>query len=294
MKICIFGNKLSTSKLIEHFFINKIKISHLVLLNKSSASKIQISGVDTNLIKNAISKNIKVYNAKTYSLSEENDLNFFLKEKFDLGLCTGWQRLIPDNILKMFKFGVFGWHGSGFEFPNGRGRSPLNWSIRLGLKKIYHNCFKYNSGIDTGDIFETKKIEIKNTDYIADLQIKTNYHILDSSTRLIQDLLNSKLKLYPQTNYPFISFPSLDENSGQIFYDKISCQLAIQIIRSCSKPFPGAFLIYKSKKYRIWEAVNINIDKNQFNKHENVYIKSDNLYVKFVDGFIKSNNFEVQ
>lgn len=294
MKICIFGNKISTSNLIKHLFKNQIKVSHLVLLNKSSTDKIQISGVDENLMNNAIKKNINVHFAKNYSLNDENDMNFFFNERFDLGLVAGWQRIIPEDILKMFKFGVFGWHGSGFEFPNGRGRSPLNWSIRLGLNKIYHNCFRYNAGIDTGDIFETKEIEIKESDYIADLQKKAFDHITSSSTRLIQDLRNSKLKLYPQIKSPFIIFPPLNENSGQIFHEQMSCKIAIQIIRSCSKPFPGAFLIYKSNKYRIWKANYFSMAENKLNKNENIFIEADSLYVRLKDGLIKSNNFEIQ
>ena len=69
------------------------------------------------------------------------DKNFFRTKAFDIGLCTSWQRIIPKDVLSCFRFGVFGWHGSGFEFPNGRGRSPINWSIRLGLNSIFHNCF---------------------------------------------------------------------------------------------------------------------------------------------------------
>ena len=46
MKICVFGNKLSTRNLIDYLFRKKIQISYLVILNKSSAEKIEISGAD--------------------------------------------------------------------------------------------------------------------------------------------------------------------------------------------------------------------------------------------------------
>ena len=294
MKICVFGNKLSTRNLIDYLFRKKIQISYLVILNKSSAKKIEISGADKNLIYKAAEKNIKIYNAKSYSLKNIADASFFINEQFDLGLCTGWQRIIPKDILKTFKFGVFGWHGSGFEFPNGRGRSPLNWSIRLGLHKIYHNCFRYNEGIDSGDIFETKEIEIKESDYIEDIQKKANEHILNSSTRLIYDLINTKLKLYPQTKYPYIAFPSLNEKSGQIYQDQMNCKQAMQIIRSCSIPFPGAYLIFNSNKYRIWKASYCDIKKNKFDINNNFFIKENILYFKLNDGFLKSLNFEIQ
>lgn len=292
MRICIFGNKSTTRMLIENLLRNKHNPDFLLTLDKSVGDKIEISGGDSNLIHFAISNNIDIFTTSNYSLNSQEDLKFFKDQKFDLGLCTGWQRLIPDNIIKTFKFGIYGWHGSGLEFPNGRGRSPLNWSIRLGFKEVHHNLFRYSEGADDGDVFETKTFSIDENDYISDLQKKALDHILDSSIRLITSLKLDNLSLTKQPDHPFITFPSLNESSGEIFMESMSCNYALRVIRSCSKPFPGAYIIYMGTKYRIWKADFTDPPVNKFMDSKLVKIKDGSLFIKLRDGIIKCSEFE--
>ena len=290
MKICIFGNKKSTEKLIEHLTNEGYDLACLVCLDFTKFKNIEISGKSSLLDDLCKEKYINIFKTNNYSLSDKEDINFFKKEKFDLGICTGWQRLIPDNIIRTFKNGIFGWHGSGFEFPNGRGRSPLNWSIRLGLKNVYHNCFQYASGADTGKVFDTRVIKINNYDHIADLQRKALNHIFESSVNLIKSIEDNNLTLFEQPDYPFISFPSLNESSGELLIDRISTSSALQIIRSCSKPFPGAYF-QGEQKIRIWDAEICKVKHSEMILNNN-FIKKDILYLRFKDGWISSNSFE--
>ena len=118
MKICVFGSKKSTVVLLNYLFKKNIKVDTLVLLDSCKFKSIEISGHIDKIKEIAKSLGTNVYHVKKYSLKSVYDTNFFRKNSFDLGLCTNWQRIIPKNILKSFKHGIFGWHGSGFKFPN--------------------------------------------------------------------------------------------------------------------------------------------------------------------------------
>ena len=292
MKICVFGNKTTTKELILNLLKNNVKIETVVTLGKNLKSKFEISGGQDNMRNLCESHNITVYEVNTYSLKNPNDQCFFKEKKFDIGLSTGWQRLIPVDILKSFRQGVFGWHGSGFEFPNGRGRSPLNWSIRVGLKNIYHNCFKYGVGADDGDIFETKIIPIEESDYISDLQKKAMNHILDSSHRLIMALEKERVTLLKQPSHPSIVLPSLNERSGEIFRDLMGCKQTLQIVKSCSRPFPGAYLLHNKKKIRIWKA-EIFLGKPKKMK-SCVYFEQERIFINMRDGTLMSSDFQIE
>ncbi len=295
MKICVFGSKKSTVVLLNHLFKKNIKVDTLVLLDPCKFKSIEISGHIDKIKEIAKRLDINVYHVKKYSLKSVNDTNFFRKNSFDLGLCTNWQRIIPKNILKCFKHGIFGWHGSGFKFPNGRGRSPINWSLRLGLNCIYHNCFKYGEIFDNGEIYETIKFKIKNNDYVDDLQNKAINHICNSAEKLIKDIISNKLKLYKQIDYPFISFPSLNDKSGQIYTNSLSVSQARNIIRSCSNPFPGAYvkLTNKNIKVRIWKADMLKrvSKKNKIGKGHILFCKKE-ILIGFYNGILKSKNYE--
>ena len=253
MKVCVFGNKSLTSRLLEHITQNDFSIDTLVTL--SNKNRFKISGSDRDIEQIAKRHNIRVFHVSDYTLEKPEIKKFFEDECFSIGLCVGWQRLIPEYILTCFEYGIFGWHGSGFRFPNGRGRSPLNWTIRLGMKKVYHNFFKYSAGIDDGDVVETETFTIENEDYIKHVQTKALNHINDSACRLLAKIDNNeKIILIKQTKQPFIVFPKLTESSGHLHPNLIYAEEAVNIARSCSRPFPGAFIRLKHRNtlIRLW------------------------------------------
>ena len=293
MKVCLFGNKTSTAELAIYLVRNGFPVDYLVTLHTDRIQKFDIAGKSDDLVQIAHENKINIHFAHTYSLKDPEDVNFFKQLKFDIGLCTGWQRLIPKEILDTFEHGVYGWHGSGFELPNGRGRSPLNWSIRLGHEKVYHNFFKYVADADAGSIYETKPILIRGSDYIADLQVKARNHILESSVKLLRDLREKKpILLRNQPDYPYIEFPALSQASGEIFPQMQDRLTALRIIKSCSRPFPGAFIVHENKKYRIWTA---NIESNALNMGNSqvIFLKTGILFMQFSDGLLSTSDFEV-
>lgn len=290
MKLCIFGNKTTTKGLLDELMRIDVEIDYLVTLTTDQAKAAKISGRDDELSEFAAYNRIPIFNPDSYSLKSDTDISFFQKQHFDLGLCTGWQRIIPRSIIDSFKDGIFGWHGSGFELPNGRGRSPLNWSLRLGLPRVYHNLFRYAYGADDGMVYETEVIPIEPTDYISDLQIKALQHMKQSAVRLIRDITKGSLQLTEQSNHPYIQLPSLNEAAGTIYPKQMRCQHALNIIRSCSKPFPGALLEYEGKTFRIWRATTATLEME---KTQDVFVSNDSLFIRLRDGHIVSDEFEI-
>ena len=235
-----------------------------------------------------------IFLTSKYSLNNEESLNFFSTEKFDLGICLGWQRLIPSEILETFCNGVFGWHGSLFKFPNGRGRSPINWSIRLGANKIYLNFFRYDAQADNGALYETIDVNIEPNEYVSDVQRKVLNVQKKGFLRLISSIRNQDLVLKEQPVGPFIVFPKLTEGSGLIEVGKISRNEALDIVRSCSHPFPGAFVVSDSTEFklRVWrarlsESSNHMIDKYELKKSNSGFL------IRFCDGLIEVDDYEV-
>lgn len=296
MKICVFGNKKTTSGLLRHLHTSGFEVSALVTLNKAAQSRVDISGADDALTATAADLGVALLLAEKYNLSTPHDRQMFENNSFDIGLCTGWQRLIPDSILRQFRYGVFGWHGSGFRFPNGRGRSPLNWSLRLGLDVVYHNCFQYAAGVDDGRVYETAELPVTRDTYIADLQTQALDHIMASSLRLLKDAAGGDVPLRPQIDHPFITFPALNEASGFLSLPLLTAEEARNITRSCSRPFPGAFVRLRDsgETLRIWRlsAPGATDRQPQLSPGEAV-CGNGRLWLGFRDGILVSDDFEV-
>ena len=294
LKICVFGTNILAYSLINLLEKNNFDISSFVTIGAATAKKMHVAGYPKKSKALLNKHKIRIFYVTKFNLNNKRDKDFFKKEKFDLGICAGWQRLIPQNILSKFKYGVFGWHGSFLKLPHGAGRSPINWSIRLGQKKIFHYLFRYNNSVDLGDTFEVVKIKIKNKDYISDLQDKVNKHISKSSIRLINSIQKNKLVLSKQAKIKNIIFPKITFNDSKIFTQTVSAQEAYDIIRSSSHPFPGSYLSKNSEKILIIYKSSIIKFVSKF-KDLNIgslFFHKKNFYLKLKDAFLKIDDYK--
>ncbi len=293
MSLIIFGNKDTTLELVKHLRDKDFPIHYVITLDDKEADNYKISGKSGSLISYCLTNKIPIYNPERYDLKGEKDIGFFNSLKPKIALSTGWQRIVPEKVINRFEIGIFGWHGSCYRLPNGRGRSPLNWSIRLGSSFVYNNLFKYESEVDSGGIFETQLLEIDPSDYISDLVAKSLKHIKESSVRLLESLEN--LELRPQSKESFIAFPKLSERDGFISSECHSATEALNIIRSCSHPFPGAFACSNQTQIlRIWKARLSRIPKTFAKKiTEELYQHDDGKFMFiFRDGSLILEEYE--
>ena len=165
-----------------------------------------------------------------------------------MAIVVGWQRLIPKNILSKFKVGVYGFHASPIGLPYGKGRSPLNWSIILGYDHVYNHFFKYNEFVDDGEVFSNTKIEITKWDNIFTLKSKILIDQVNSIKKIIREYKKGSIRLKPQSNFIHETyFPKRKPSDGRINLFS-STKIIYNLIRGCSKPFPGAFLLNEKMK----------------------------------------------
>lgn len=250
MKIALFGNKIATQVILK-------KLTELnyrpTVYQVSTDQAHNIAGYH-EITADSEQHDMKIRLVDNYTLRSQKDLEHFRKEKYDIGICAGWQRLIPQSILDTFQFGIFGWHGSPFHFPNGRGRSPLNWTLRLGLSEIKLYCFKYNSGADEGDIFNCSTIPVDRSSVISKVQQDTLPYILNDVRNLLKECERGKISLRKQTDKAFISFPKLTPLDGELVIGLHTATQFKNIIKATSRPFPGAFLKLENELIRIWNG----------------------------------------
>tara|TARA_B100000989_G_C19529174_1_gene468660 strand:- start:1484 stop:2401 length:918 start_codon:yes stop_codon:yes gene_type:complete len=294
MKIGFLGVKTASIDLINLLNINNIKINYIITLKKIN-KKINVADKG-NLIQFAKKNKIKICKIEKYTISK-NDVSKIKELNLDLCIVFGWQRIIPDNALNLTKFGFYGFHGSYLKLPNGRGRSPFNWTLRKNKKKIYYNLFKYSKDYDLGDIFETSIIKINTNE---DIQVVIKKSLLEAAEmiiNLINDINKKNLKLRKQKliKNP-IDFKKITPESCKIDFTK-SIKYNLAIILASAKPFDGAYAIYnRNKKIFIYEAYDLNIKINKIKKAGLVYLpmQDNSFFLCFFDGilFVKSHSLK--
>lgn len=282
--LVIFGTKDTTQYLIDLLIKSDINVD--LIITVPSKLKSGISGY-SNLKIIFESLEIPIYVVERYDLLSPSDLEFFRNNQFGIGVAYGWQRLIPLEILNLFDFGIFGFHGSSGYLPYGRGRSPFNWSIINGEKRIVLNLFKYDQYPDSPNVVENQIFEINQHDNIRTLQYKMLIISGSMIIRLYQSFLQNKISFDSFSRDFDTLFKKRTKQDGKISFswntDKI-----YNLVRAVTKPFPGAFAYIDNYEITIWELKPFDrfIDFSKYSPGEIVIILDNMIIVKTIDGSV--------
>lgn len=293
-KIVFAGCKDTTYECINSLLEQNINVEMLITIDPDTASKNNVAGY-LDLRSFAAEKNIEVYVCDKYSLNSDKDQKELCDIKINLLFVIGWQRLIPEWLLRQLHTGAFGMHGSSKPLPSGRGRSPMNWSIIQDEKLFITNLFKYNPGVDDGDILDTQIFDLNEFDTAETAHYKNTLSMIKLIEKNIDPLLKDSFILKPQMGILPTFYPKRTEDDGCIFWDRSSTEI-YNHVRAVTKPFPGAFTFSDQSKIRVWRCYPF--DTRLFNVYTppgtilHVFINGD-FIVKTGDGSILIKEYEM-
>lgn len=180
---------------------------------------------------------------------KDASLKFMESYNPDIIYCFGWSYLLDDQFLNLAPGGVIGFHPA--KLPQNRGRHPIIWALALGLHETASTFFKMGKDADTGAILNQVDIEISKKDYASDLYKK----ILDSMKGQIVDftlaLANNKAEFIEQDHDKTNNWRKRSRKDGLIDW-RMRADDIYNLIRSLSKPYPGAEFCYKEQAYIVW------------------------------------------
>ena len=293
-KIAVFGCKSTTLFLLENLNI-PYPIRHLITIAPEAGQKHEVADyADLKAI--AETKGIEVYQAKYYSLKHPDDQAYLQGLGLDIAFVIGWQRLVPAEVLSGLSIGAFGMHGSSMNLPLGRGRSPMNWSIIEGRQAFYTNLFRYDPGVDSGDVVDTFKFQITPRDTAETMHFKNTLAMKYLIERNIEALVRNDFKLTPQDDsVPPTYYPKREPKDGLINWEQ-DVHVIERFVRAVTRPFGGAFTFVDDRKITLW-------DTQVFDVHDFGYEKwapgtvvatfeSGKFLVKCFGGVLLVNAFE--
>ncbi len=196
---------------------------------------------------------IPVHVVRSYNLQDPADQAFFREAGLDLLLVIGWERIIPDTVLRLLGKFACGMHGSAYGLPRGRGRSPLNWSILTGQNHFITYLFRYDPGIDSGHTIGFKVFEINEFDDIASLHMKNRtamYQLLETYIPLIQQ---DQVTFIPQPPEQPSFYPKRTPQDSGVDR-RMSTQAIHRLIRAVAPPYPLAYCFLGRHKLYLLEA----------------------------------------
>lgn len=296
--VVVFGVKDTSENIISFIHEKIMRVDLVITISPEVTKRNQVSGYK-GLSFLTEKYGIPVHEADSYFLTDDKTQNFMRENEFEIGICMGWQRLIPKSVLDCFKYGIFGFHGNAGYLPFGRGRSPLNWSMILGDTRFNLNMFKYDENADSPNIFATEMFSINPHDDIRTAQYKNMICSKNLIRKLLTAYQNGTITIRTESKDYDSWFNKRTAEDGKVDF-KLRTRDIYNLIRGVAAPFPGAFAyvnnVEEENKIIIWKAQPFceMIDFSRYAPGEVVDIFDNRLVVRTVDGSILIDKYDAK
>lgn len=273
-RVIVIGCLEETLDTLEHYYYLGGKIDALVTLPPNEAEKAGITNwVDLRPF--ADRHKLPLYHLSKYSMNTRHDFDLIQGLSPGIIFVIGWQRLIPDTVIKLAELGCVGFHGAANFLPWGRGRSPINWSILEGRNRFILHMFFITPGVDDGDILGFEIYDITPEDTCRTLYFKTAMAQASLMHRLLPEIKEGKCPRYPQTGYQYY-YPKRTPEDGKIDWNS-TAEGICRLVRAVTRPYPGAFTYLSKHRLYIWRAQNFgdNLITSHAEPGEVVFISND-------------------
>jgi methionyl-tRNA formyltransferase len=168
----------------------------------------------------------------------------------DLLFVVGLSQIVKAELLAIPRLGCVGFHPT--RLPEGRGRAPVAW-LTLEATPGAATFFLMDEGADSGLILVQEPFDVSERDYAADVMAKLETAIDKALDRWLPELLAGEWNPTPQDHSVATYNGKRSPEDGLIDWRWSASQIHA-LIRSASRPHPGAYTYANDRKLIIWRA----------------------------------------
>ncbi len=168
----------------------------------------------------------------------------------DLAIVVAYGQILPQNILNLSKNGFINLHAS--LLPNWRGAAPIQRSI-ISMDKITGiSVMKINEKLDEGPVMNSYQIKILENENASSLSQRLSELAKKIIIQNIEEIFKNKAKFNNQDHTRATYAKKILKSEGEINWDDHSNKIVAKI--NALYPTPGAWFIFKKKRYKVLEA----------------------------------------
>ena len=181
----------------------------------------------------------------------KEEIDFISAQKLDVILVVAYGMILPEEILKLPKYGCINIHAS--LLPFWRGAAPIQRSIIAGDNVTGLSYMVMEKGLDVGPVIKRQKIKINSEDNFLMLHNALSNLAADSVNNVINDYLNGRLKKEDQDNSKASYANKIKKEEARINWNN-SAQFIKNLINGLS-PNPCAWtMTHEGKRLKILKA----------------------------------------
>ena len=235
-------------EMAEHVFtslFNHDEINSVGIITPSSESQHYRNTLKTTVEALAERNNIPIY--QTGDLKEIHEI--ISQVKPDLVVIATFMKILPNETLTLTKFVNI--HIG--RLPRQRGRANVNWAIinkEISLSVSVHEAIPE---LDAGNIIRQFHVPIKTLDTVGDVYKKINSELEQNISDLLVSYYFDKIQPQPQDQNNATYYCTRIPEDGLIDWTG-SRKNILNIVRSLTSPYPGAYTYLNNKKLLIWSV----------------------------------------
>jgi methionyl-tRNA formyltransferase len=192
--------------------------------------------------------NCSVFQTKNVKTDDFHRMIAALKP--DILVVVAFGHILPKRILEIPAYGAINVHAS--LLPKYRGPAPIQWAIINGESETGVTTMMMDTGLDTGEMLLSLKIEIFPHDTAGTLHDRLSQIGANLLIDTIKKIEDGSLRPVTQNHALATYAPMLSKEDGHIDWKKSAEQIE-RFIRGVS-PWPGAFTFVNGKRLRIFKA----------------------------------------
>jgi len=201
--------------------------------------------VFSSIKKYCLEQNIPLYQFNKLNIEGEEILRGV---DADIFVTASYGQIIKQNILDIPKYGTINVHAS--LLPKYRGPAPIQGAILNGEDKTGITIMKTDIGLDTGDIYFSREIDIQADDTSSSVFAKLSILGIECLKEFFDKFDYYKDHHYPQKHEESTYFPMIKKEDYLLDFDSDTKKLCDKI-----RALENCYFIYKGVRYKILFAV---------------------------------------
>ena len=185
-----------------------------------------------------------------YLKQNHEEYEFIKNLNADLAIVVAYGQIIPKEYLNLTKKGFINIHGS--ILPKWRGAAPIQRSIMNLDNETGISIMKLSDKLDSGPVCNTYKIRLNHNINTQKISKKLSLLAADKILNDINDILENRAKFIDQEHSKSSYATKINKAEGKINWSNEAPRIIGKV--NGLFPSPGAFFIFKGKRYKILKA----------------------------------------
>lgn len=280
------GSVLSSKVALETLIENNVNIDLVCSLDEAASKNV----TDYFPI-HEIAKLNGIPYIKFHKVNSDDVVNKISEVNPDFIFVIGLSQIISKQLLNLANEYVIGFHPT--PLPKHRGRAAIPWQIILGVENSKVTLFKIDEGMDSGDIIIQYPYTINKSDYAMDVYNKVCNAMKTALIEAIPKIYSNQVNFIKQNHDEATYLLTRRPEDGKIDWNQSAKDIET-LVRATSKPYPGAFTIYKESKVKIWKARYVENNRYIGFPGQIAWIENGEIAVVTKDGLLIIEEYEIE